>query len=69
MSGRYEVERETRLDILVAELMGSTADRAVEAVLDANPGLSALGPVIPVGTIVDVPDLPVPTPIGTRVWE
>lgn len=29
----------------------------VEAVLDINPGLAALGPVLPVGTVVVLPDL------------
>ncbi len=29
---------------------------AVEAVLDANPGLAALGPILPMGTVITLPD-------------
>lgn len=35
---------------------GSSA--AVEATLEANPGLAALGPVLPIGTAVTLPDEP-----------
>ena len=44
---------------------------AVPAVLDANPGLAALGPVLPPGRIVALPDLPVPARQATavRLWE
>lgn len=33
---------------------------AVEAVLEANPGLAEQGPVLPAGTEVHLPDLPRP---------
>ena len=44
---------------------------AVPAVLDANPGLAALGPVLPPGRIVALPDLPEPARRTTsvRLWE
>ena len=29
---------------------------AVETVLDQNPGLAALGPILPMGTVVTLPD-------------
>lgn len=32
---------------------------ATELVLNANPGLASLGPVYPVGIIIELPDLPV----------
>ncbi|MBI2306089.1 MAG: tail protein X [Rhodocyclales bacterium] len=39
---------------------GSSA--AVEAAYEANPGLAALGPVLPMGTPVELPDeAPAPT--------
>ncbi len=67
---RYVVTRETRLDVLVAELMGTTAQRAVEAVLDANPGLAAVGPVVPIGREIVVPTLPAAEPVSPRrIWE
>lgn len=42
------------VDALCWRHHGSTA--AVERVLEANPGLSAHGPVLPMGTPVDLPD-------------
>ena len=35
---------------------------AVETVLDTNPGLSALGPILPMGTVVTLPDSTSATP-------
>lgn len=43
----------------------------VEAVLDANPGLAALGPVLPAGTEVDTPEVnpePAQAPLVT-LWD
>lgn len=43
---------------------------AVEAVLDANPGLAKLGPVLPAGMIIELPVLPDPSRNGTvRLWD
>ena len=43
----------------------------VEAVLDSNPGLAALGPILPVGTLVKLPLLK-PAPVAelavVRLW-
>lgn len=44
------------VDALCWRHLGQTAG-AVEATLDANPGLADLGPVLPHGTAVDLPDL------------
>jgi phage tail protein X len=43
------------LDLLCFRHLGRTAG-AVESALEANPGLAALGPVLPMGTSVDLPD-------------
>lgn len=43
------------LDLLCQRHLGRTAG-AVESVLEANPGLAALGPVLPMGTAVTLPD-------------
>lgn len=68
---RYQVTRDTRLDILVARLLGSASGGTVEAVLAANPGLAAHGAVVPAGTVLLVPEVSVATPTQTfpRVWE
>ena len=44
---------------------------AVPAVLDANPGLAALGPELPAGRILALPDLPAPErrAAAVRLWE
>lgn len=44
---------------------------AVEAVLEANPGLAELGPVLPPGTLVTLPDLPRPleTIHTVKLWD
>lgn len=44
------------LDRLVFEAMGR--EDLVPAVLDANPGLAAIGPVLPAGTRVRIPEPP-----------
>lgn len=38
----------------------------VEAILDANPGLADLGPVLPLGTVFE---MPVPVPQVNQVLE
>lgn len=42
------------VDSLCYRHLGSS--EAVETVLEANPGLAALGPVLPMGTVVTLPD-------------
>ncbi|OXJ41009.1 MULTISPECIES: tail protein X [Burkholderia] len=44
------------LDALCWRHYASTAG-TVEAVLEANPGLAELGVVLPMGTVVDMPEL------------
>ncbi|MBO1852096.1 tail protein X [Burkholderia cenocepacia] len=44
------------LDALCWRYYASTAG-TVEAVLEANPGLAELGVVLPMGTVVDMPEL------------
>ncbi|HJW26424.1 MAG TPA: tail protein X [Rhodocyclaceae bacterium] len=42
------------VDSLCWRHLGSS--KPVEETLEANPGLSAIGPVLPIGTPVDLPD-------------
>lgn len=46
------------LDALLFEVTGR--EDLVPATLDANFGLAALGPILPAGTLVRIPDLPAP---------
>lgn len=43
------------VDLICHRHLGRTAS-VVERVLEANPGLAALGPVLPMGTALDLPD-------------
>lgn len=54
------------LDLLLWRIHGRKGQGLVEAALVANPGLAALGPVIPLGTVIVIPDLPAP-PAGGSV--
>ena len=59
------------LDRLVWERFGRTAG-VVEATLALNPGLAALGPVLPVLTLVILPDAAseaVPVRTVVRLWS
>ena len=43
---------------------------AVEAVLQANPGLASCGPILPQGILVLMPTLPAPAPKTTvSLWD
>lgn len=46
---------DTRIDQLARDAYGSERGGNVEALLAANPGLAALGPLIPRGTVVLLP--------------
>lgn len=42
------------VDLLCLRHLGATGNGVVEATLAANPGLAALGPVLPTGTLVNL---------------
>lgn len=44
------------VDLICYRRYGYTAG-VTEQVLDANPGLAALGPILPIGTVVNLPDV------------
>jgi phage tail protein X len=46
------------LDLLLWRKFGVRGRELVESALDLNPGLAALGPIIPMGTVVRIPPLP-----------
>ncbi|MCE9797486.1 tail protein X [Citrobacter portucalensis] len=51
----YAMQGDT-LDALCARYYGRT-ENVVETVLQANPGLSELGVILPHGTAIDLPDV------------
>lgn len=55
------------VDQICADHYGDTA--MTEAVYEANPGLAALGPVLPRGTLIKLPAAPAPAPRQiVRLW-
>lgn len=57
------------VDLICWRTYGSQ-DGFVERVLDANPGLSALGPVLPIGTAVKLPDIQKPAALpNLSLWD
>lgn len=58
------------LDAICWRHYGRTAG-VTERVLEANPGLADLGPIIPIGTQVNLPPLPASseTPGVIKLWD
>jgi len=46
------------VDLLLFRKYGVRGRGLVETLYSQNPGLSALGPVLPLGTVIIVPELP-----------
>ena len=69
--GYYVVSEDAeRLDRIARALYGEDRPGAVEGLLDSNPGLAALGPNIPRGTVIRVPEPPEPPATAiVRPWE
>lgn len=58
------------LDLLLWEEMRRNDEALIVATLAANPGLAAKGHVLPVGTVVQVPDEAPPRAQTTiRLWD
>lgn len=64
-----EIAREGDTPDLIAWRQWGDRPGATEALLAANPGLAALGPVLPTGTEVEIPDLPDPEPPAAKLWQ
>ncbi|EIF0627958.1 tail protein X [Salmonella enterica] len=57
------------LDVICARYYGRT-EGVVETVLQANPGLSELGIILPHGTAIELPDVPSsPVTETINLWE
>ena len=57
------------VDLICHRRYGRTAG-ATEAVLEANPGLADLGPVLPIGTMITLPDVAPPAQQATvSLWD
>lgn len=58
------------VDYIVWRAYGTQEGRAVERVLDANPGLADLGATLPAGTLVTLPDIDTKAEAASvRLWD
>lgn len=54
---QHRTKQPEMLDAICARVYDNRPD-ALQLVLDANPGLARLGPIIPKGTLIHLPELP-----------
>lgn len=69
---RVSIDREgMTVDLVVWKALGRQDERLVERTLALNPGLAGLGPILPVGTQLELPDISAkPEAIETtRLWS
>ena len=68
-SVQYETKLGDMLDAVCHEYYKGRSG-ALEAVLSANPGIAAMGPLLPAGVILDLPDLgPVENSRLIKLWS
>lgn len=53
-------------DLLLWRIHGVRGQELIEEMMEVNPGLAELGAVLPSGSIVIVPDMPIEEPFATR---
>ena len=69
MSRQITTRQGDVVDQIALAFYGRTVE-ATEAVLDANPHLADLPPILPAGVVVTMPDLPsTPTKGRLKLWE
>jgi phage tail protein X len=67
----YTAKEGDRLDLVVARHYGNLADRKVERVLEANPGLCVTGFELALGQQIELPELAPAAPLkqAVRLWS
>lgn len=67
----YRSKQNDVLDDVVFRYYGDTDNGIVETVLESNPGLSDVGPLLPAGIDIELPDRPATAPAKnlTRLWD
>lgn len=70
MATTYTAKEGERVSYIAWKFYGSTTNRVVEQVLEANRGLADYGARLPAGVIVTLPDISSPAQEqGTRLWD
>ncbi|WHP66873.1 tail protein X [Phaeobacter inhibens] len=66
----YRSKEGETADEIVWQHYGNRIAGALEIVLEANPGLAALGPVLPLGTRIRLPEIEPPKEAeAIRLWD
>jgi len=69
MSHTYTTAEGDMVDEICHRIYGRS-EGTTEAVYAANPGLADLGPVLPVGVVITLPDLSVAKTVkSVRLWD
>ncbi|MEN9530854.1 MAG: hypothetical protein RIQ83_78 [Pseudomonadota bacterium] len=70
MMQTYRTSDGDTLDYIAWKFYQTLDGRVVEQLLDANPGIADLGPVLPAGMRVNMPDIaPQQQEQGVRLWS
>ncbi len=70
MATTYITREGDTVDLIAWKFYGSTANRVVETVLEANRGLADHGPTLPAGVSIVLPPLTAPaTAQGVKLWD
>ncbi|MFW8594925.1 tail protein X [Cribrihabitans neustonicus] len=66
----YRSKEGETADEIVWRHYGNQVAGALEIVLQANPGLAALGPFLPLGTRIELPEIETPKEAeAVRLWD
>ncbi len=67
---KYITREGDTVDSIAWKFYGSTANKVVETVLDANRGLADYGPILPPAIAIELPDIDRPSKAqGIRLWD
>ncbi|WP_027710199.1 tail protein X [Zooshikella ganghwensis] len=67
---RYLTKQDDNLDAICWQYYGEReVGFYVLQALDANPGLAELGPFLPAGLTLELPDLPSPIQTTQKLWD
>ncbi len=70
MAAAYITADGDTADLIAWRYYGTQGARVVEQVLEANPGLADLGPLLPAGVTVTLPDIDTTqNSDGVRLWD
>lgn len=67
---QYSTREGDTIDYIAWKHYGTQVGRVVEQLTEANPGLADLGPTLPAGVVIDLPELEASALVeGVRLWD